>query len=544
MEENLLNQIKKWGTRLLCFLIVASVLLPVGSASTPITSLEKYVTVSSQYIYKSVSEPKIGSLGGEWVVMGLARSGYSIPQTYWDSYYRVVSDYLKSHNGVLHEKKYTEYSRVILALTAVGADPSNVAGYDLLLPLGDYEKTVQQGVNGSIWALLALDSGEYDIPTNGHATVQATRSMYIEHILSYQTDNGGWSISGKSSGADPDLTAMALQALAKYKDMVPVKAAVNKALDYLSAVQNADGGYSSNGVSCSESAAQVLVALCELGIDPYDSRFVKNKNSPLDALLRYRQSDGSFLHQAGDKVSSQMASEQGLYAMVAVLRSVEGKSTLYRMSGDSASHAIGLSGKQDDIKRMLITTPGKSFPDISKHQSRTKIEALASRGIISGRSESAFVPDGTMTRAEFSAIIVKALGFPLKSTSKFSDVPSEAWYAPYIGTAYTYGIVNGISADSFAPNGTITRQEAICMVARAAALCGMETAIDEAEIEEYISNLNDSSSCAIWARESIAFCSKYQISAFENKSFLPKRSILRFEVAEMVFNLLDNAALL
>lgn len=537
-------QIKKWGTSLLCFLIVALALLPVGFASTPIASLEKYVTGSSQYIYKSAAEPKVGSLGGEWAVMGLARSGYSVPKAYWDSYYRAVSDYLKSHSGILHEKKYTEYSRVILALTAIGANPSNVVGYDLLLPLGDYEKTVQQGVNGSIWALLALDSGEYDIPTNDHAAVQATRSMYIEHILSYQTDNGGWSISGKSSGTDPDLTAMALQALAKYEDQKPVKAAVSKALNYLSVVQNADGGYSSNGVPCSESAAQVLVALCELGIDPYDSRFVKNNSSPLDALLRYRQSDGSFLHQVGDKVSSQMASEQGLYAMAAVLRFVEGKSTLYRMNGNSASHAIGLDGKHADIKRMLITIPEKSFPDILTHRSRTQIEALASRGIISGRNESAFVPDDTMTRAEFSAIIVKALGLPLNATSKFSDVPSEAWYAPYIGAAYTYGIVKGISADSFAPNGTISRQEAVCMVARAAALCGMDIAIDEAEIKEYFSDLNDGSSCAIWARESIVFCSKYHISTFEGKNLSPKQSILRFEVAEMVFNLLDNAALL
>lgn len=544
MEENLLIKLKKWGAGFLCFLIVTFALLPVGFASATISSLEQYVTGSSQYIYKSASEPDIGSSCGEWAVIGLARSGCNVPQIYWDSYYRAISDYLKSHNGVLHEKKYTEYSRVILALTAIGADPSNVAGYDLLLPLGDYEKTVQQGVNGSIWALLALDSGEYDIPTNDHATVQATRSMYIDHILSYQTDIGGWSISGKSSGTDPDLTAMALQALAKYEDRDQVKTAVSKALGYLSAVQNADGGYSSGGVPCSESAAQVLVALCELGIDPYDSRFVKNKNSPLDALLSYRQSDGSFLHQAGDKTGSQMASEQGLYAMAAVLRSVEGKSTLYRMNGNSASHAAGLAGKHDDIKRMLVTVSGKSFPDIARHRSRTQIEALASRGIISGRSESAFVPDGTMTRAEFSAIIVKALGLPLKATSKFSDVPSEAWYAPYIGTAYAYGIVNGISADSFAPNGTISRQEAICMVARAAALCGMDTAIAEAEIEGYISGLSDGSSCAAWARESIAFCSKYHISAFEDKSLLPKQSILRFEVAEMVFNLLDSAELL
>lgn len=102
--------------------------------------------------------------------------------------------------------RYTEYSRLILALTAIGRDPQNVGGYDLLLPLADLEKTTAQGVNGAAFALLALDCGGYELPQNSAAAVQATRDGYVDAILTRQNADGGWSLGGGAS--DPDLTAM------------------------------------------------------------------------------------------------------------------------------------------------------------------------------------------------------------------------------------------------------------------------------------------------------------------------------------------------
>ena len=143
---------------------------------------------------------------------------------------------------MLHERKYTEYSRVILALTAIGRDPSKVAGYNLLMPLGDFEKTIWQGLNGPIWALIALDSGNYEIPKNPAAKTQATRQLYIDEILNSQMKGGGWSLTG-TGDSDVDISAMALQALAKYQDQKAVKTATDKALTYLSKVQDSKGGY-------------------------------------------------------------------------------------------------------------------------------------------------------------------------------------------------------------------------------------------------------------------------------------------------------------
>ncbi|MBQ1222200.1 MAG: hypothetical protein IIX78_06625, partial [Alistipes sp.] len=121
------------------------------------------------YLYETVKEPIVGSIGGEWAVLGLARSDMDIPEEYFENYYRTVTKYVKDCDGVLHNKKYTEYSRVIVALTSIGKNPEDVAGYNLLVPLGDYEKTIWQGVNGAIWALIALDCGNYNIPENPKA---------------------------------------------------------------------------------------------------------------------------------------------------------------------------------------------------------------------------------------------------------------------------------------------------------------------------------------------------------------------------------------
>lgn len=297
------------------------------------SSLQSDVDVSAAYMYKTVSNPQIGSIGGEWAVIGLARSGYNIPSAFYKKYYAAVEEYVKEHEGVLNARKYTEYSRVAIALTAIGKDPTNVAGYNLLTPLGDYDKTIWQGLNGPIWALIALDSGGYAIPKNKNATNQAIRQMYVDRILACQLENGGWSLSvtgGNSVSADPDITGMALQALSKYMNDENVKVAVDKALAYLSEAQDASGGFSSGGEATSESIAQVIVGLCELGVSIEDTRFVKNGSTLLDNLLTYRKSDGSFVHNAfGD--TNQMATEQGFYAIVAVLRLLEGEDSLYKI---------------------------------------------------------------------------------------------------------------------------------------------------------------------------------------------------------------------
>lgn len=544
-----MKTIFKRGTGfLLALVLLLSLSIPAFAAETDLAAA---VQGSAKYMLDTVREPQVGSVGGEWAVIGLARSGYDVPQKYWDAYYAAVEAYVSDHKGVLHEKKYTEYSRLIVALTAIGADPTDVAGYNLLTPLGDFDKTIWQGINGPIWALIALDSGSYAMPQNPAAKTQATRQMYVDEILARQLDDGGWNLTDKGGAgeSDPDITGMALQALAGYQSQTEVKAAIDRALTCLSAAQESDGGYASHNTSSSESVVQVIVGLCALGVDLNDARFVKNGHTLLENLLSYRQENGSFLHTSAGNGDSQMASEQGLYGMVAACRAAAGKSSLYRMDDvtihvtGTAADTVGLPGKHADVKPVPVS--GKvSFADVAGHANQTAIEALASRGIINGKGENRFDPNATMTRAEFAAIIVRALGLTPKATDTFTDVAADAWYAGYVGTAYSYGIITGVGGGRFNPGGTITRQEAAVMVARAAKLCGMDTELENHEILNTLAQFTDYVTIAQWAQESAAFCYGENILDQSDLNVEPTRAILRCEIAEMLYRMLDSAKLL
>lgn len=505
---------------------------------------------TAAYIVKTVPTPQVGSTGGEWAVLGLARGGCAVPAAYYQSYYANVEQYVKTHNSVLHDKKYTEYSRVITALAAIGRDARNVAGYDLTIPLGDYDKTVWQRLNGPIWALIALDSRDYPMPQNTAAKTQATRQMYVDYILNAQMADGGWSFSdGADAQTDPDMTAMALQALAKYQSQPAVKAATDKALARMSELQNADGGFSSWGTANSESCAQMIVALGELGISLGDSRFVKNGKTLLDSLLTFYLPGKGFAHTNDSSETNQMATEQALYALAAAQRAAQGRNSLYRM-GDAVSAAAddtageGLPGKHADVKAQPVAAAGKTFSDIAAHENRAAIEALASRGIINGYDGTHFGPDQTMTRAQFAAIMVRGLGLPTTTADKFTDVRPTDWFASYVGAAYAYGIVNGTSASAFTPNGTITRQEAAVMAARAAKLCGMDDTLSDAAVRDTLAQFGDYVTVSPWAREGLAFCYDSGILDASALNIQPKTAIKRCEIAQMLYHMLSSAKLL
>lgn len=317
-------------------------------------------------IYKTTGDfmatlgtPTVNSTGGEWMVIGLARSGRTVPAGYYDN----VVEYVKAKadaNERLHPTKVTDNARVILALTAIGKDVTNVGGHNLLKGLDSMDYVQTQDINGPIFTLIALDSHNY--PTMG----DVTREKLIQVILDAQLNDGGWDLSADK--ADPDMTAMAIQALAPYyKTNETVKAAVDKALEALSALQRTDGGFGSWGTVNSESCAQVIVALTALGIDPTaDSRFVKNGHTVLDALAGFYVTGGGFRHTAGGE-RNDMATEQGYYALAAYYRFLNGQTSLYDMSdvtvqtGGSNTPATGDTGVLVWVIALPVTILAAAF---------------------------------------------------------------------------------------------------------------------------------------------------------------------------------------
>ncbi len=276
---------------------------------------------------------QVGSVGGEWVIIGLSRSGLLSPQAA-QTYLSQAEEYVLSVGSPrLHPAKSTDTSRTILGITAAGGDAGDVGGINLLAGLTDLNYITYQGINGPIWALVALDCGGYDLPPAAEGDTPVTRQALVDYLLSQQTPDGGWALAGSS--ADVDLTAMALTALAPYASAdARVRQAVERALSRLSAMQEENGGFASWGTENSESCAQVVVALSALGIDAAsDSRFVKSGNSALDALCTFGLDGGGLRHTAEETASNGMATEQGYYALTAYHRFLSGQPRLFDMSG-------------------------------------------------------------------------------------------------------------------------------------------------------------------------------------------------------------------
>lgn len=283
--------------RILAFFLIITILL---TGCTAKADLPKLVDETAAGLLERVPEPTPGSR--DWTVLALARRGGEVPEEWFGGYEACLEAYVKDCGGVLDERKYTEYSRTILVVTALGRDASDFAGYDLTAPLENFEQTIFQGINGAIYALLALDSGGYGS--------EAIREKYVEHILAQELPDGGWSLMGGEPEAD--VTAMALQALAKYADRDAVQAALERGGRILESAE-----YTS-----SEAVSQAILAFAELGK-------LEAGMALLDTLLEFRTEEGLFRHiHSGD--GDLLATEQAFCALAALNLSREGGS-LFRM---------------------------------------------------------------------------------------------------------------------------------------------------------------------------------------------------------------------
>ncbi len=315
---------------------------------TEVPNFDKVYADTKKYIQNNVPAPVVASDRGEWAVLGLARAGVELSDAYIQAYYGKVVAYVQKNmgaDGVLvdpesHNPTVTDNERIILALTAIGKDPANVGGKNLLAALQNKDimqvtNTSDTDINGLVFGLLALNSGNY------------TQDSYwlVQAILTQQNEDGSWSSSADTKpDGDVDMTAMALQALAPYYNEggdTTVNAAVDKALQWLSAK------YKGTGYTSAESCAQVVVALSALQLNANsDSSFVKTVDgaptSVLGDLLRYYLGEGQgFKHAASGKTADQKATEQALYAMAAYERYCRRTKALYDMTDAVCAHSFG-----------------------------------------------------------------------------------------------------------------------------------------------------------------------------------------------------------
>lgn len=259
-----------------------------------------------------------GSSVSDWLAICFKLGG--VGEDY-EGYLRELREYVEqeySKKGCLSDTKATEYHRIAMTVCALGGDPTAFGkapdGHAIdLIAEGTYAYAGdlgKQGLNGWIWALLALDCGNYAVPDD--ATY--SRETICGQILANQETDGGFGLVSGTS--DVDITAMALQALAPYREQCAEQ--LERALDYLGQQMNDAGGFVSFGAESAETEAQVLIALTALGIDPAkDERFCRQGVTPAEGLTRFLLEDGTYTHTLNDPYSDVMATEQALLAVLA-----------------------------------------------------------------------------------------------------------------------------------------------------------------------------------------------------------------------------------
>ena len=311
--------------------IICCLVITAAFQTSAYTLMEKgQKTAATAKYFLSLDAPGTGSVGGEWMVLGLARC-FALSEDFRSSYYETVVNHInETGSEKLDKNKSTENSRIIIALSSIGKDCTNIEGYNLIKPLSDFDFVTYQGLSGPVWALIALDTLNYKIVPDSTVKNQTTRAKLINYILEKQVPNGGWAFFG--SATDPDMTGMAIQALAKYYNINDeVKTAVDKALSALSKMQNDNGGFTSWGSENSESCAQIVTALASLNRDSdLESDFIKNGNTLTDNLISFSTENG-FSHEVGGAYN-QMATEQALYALMSYFRIKDSQTSLYDMS--------------------------------------------------------------------------------------------------------------------------------------------------------------------------------------------------------------------
>lgn len=175
------------------------------------------------------------------------------------------------------------------------------------------------------------------------------------------------------------------------------------------------------------------------------------------------------------------------------------------------------------------------FEDTKDHWARKEIGALAGKGIIKGKSEGIFDPDANITRAEFVALMTRAMGYGENHgyTVPFMDVRENDWYYNPIAIAYNEGLVNGKSATEFDPNGKITRQEMAKIISNI-----MKDKFHSQEKVDNLKAFKDFEEIASWARESAALCLREKIiGGISEGVFAPLENATRAQAATVLYRI-------
>ena len=474
-----------------------------------------------------LSGKSMDSFGDEWSLFTTLRAGGTVSEADRTAYCESVKANLDSGKNL----NTNDYARLVLTLGAMGKDPANFEGYNLVEKLYNNPNLGKQASNMVCWALIALDSRNYDIPQSA----PWTRQNLIDRLLQFQItdgDNvGGFDLSVDGTTGSVDMTGMVLQALAPYNtaEYPAVQAAFEDAHDYLKKRLTLNAGYVEGGTENSCTAAQVVVALCAAGIDPLKSEngYTVGESNLITNLHSFRVDTGAggFKTYLNGANADLMGTQQTTYALVAYQRFAEGQTRLYDLTDveiptDYRAQLTALLEEANGLNQAEYTaetwsaleaakTAAKTVLDnesAAEEQLKSAAEALSKaiaelkkqtetgddtlkftdvaadayyydavkwaleKGITEGTSDTTFSPEAGCTRGQMVTFLWRAVGSPepAAAANPFTDVKADAYYSKALLWAIENGITNGTSATTFSPEAICTRGQMAAFLYRSA----------------------------------------------------------------------------
>ncbi|BBI36344.1 S-layer homology domain-containing protein [Cohnella abietis] len=196
-----------------------------------------------------------------------------------------------------------------------------------------------------------------------------------------------------------------------------------------------------------------------------------------------------------------------------------------------------ISTELHHFSKYAVMEYDKQFADLPiTHWASHAIKTLAAKYVVSGVDGNSFKPDGLTTRAEFTAMLVRAFNLKaVKETAPFKDIVSDAWYAEAVRTAYAAGLIQGVADDKFTPNAQITREQMATLLVRASEYAKHELTSDNDGLNSY----QDRGNVSGWATEAVN--KAIQSGLMNGKKagyFSPSDKVTRAETAQAIWNLL------
>lgn len=347
---------------LLCVTMLSGLCLPACAEET---ELDQLISETADALTSMGGQPGTvlgdaeivspGSSLSDWIAITLARC--NVPESY-SQYLDALKTYVEkcyAENGGLHSVKATEYHRISLVVLSLGGDPTNFGtkpdGMSIdLIADGTYnfgEKELGlQGLNGWIWALIALDASGVEVPEDA----RYSRQDMIDAILGAQNDDGSFALD--TGSGDVDITAMALQALSPYAGRYEQET-VN-ALNWLSLEMSDNCTFFYGTSESSESLSQVIMAVTSLNWGVGDmAGFVRGDQTMYTALNRFRCENGLYKHQQEDENPDLLATVQALQALLSIRGQQNGSGYVFAYQGSifppQSENALATSGSKTDI---------------------------------------------------------------------------------------------------------------------------------------------------------------------------------------------------